>query len=481
MHLLSALLATATIAGPPPQLSVQGVLKGPGGVPLHGTYELTFRLFDKEAAGVKLWPAGDPQAAQIDVSDGLFSVTLENVGAAVFAAGEEAWLELTLLGEPPLPRVRVRSTPMSLLSQSALGLSCTACVSVGALAQSGCTTGQTLVWGGEAWACGDPPVLAEADPSVDVETPGAVPVWNGTALVAGAITDNGQVGVGTATPQAALDVAGGVRVGVDDGECTAARKGTLRYNDALQVCDGAAWVAVTVKGDDPPPPTTLASCKALLDAGKSTGDGVYTIDPDGVGGIVAFQVYCDMSTDGGGWTLLGKQVKGDCCTNWAGGAETSGVDNQGTYSNTPMPGTNSGTTTRLPFEAWNALAKTNAGGAFKSNSNRWDGNGSTGGITGYWKASCVIAHWDQGSADCYVDYHDRNFTTPRRTANGGSGSHGAIQGYGGTPLNTPHGNVQLTVTGFQCPGSCPAVGHYNKSNGQYDGYEHDAGVMFWFR
>jgi len=45
------------------------------------------------------------------------------------------------------------------------------------------------------------------------------------------------------------------------------------------------------------------SCQQVLESGLSTGSGVYAIDRDGTGSGASIDLYCDMDSDGGGWTL----------------------------------------------------------------------------------------------------------------------------------------------------------------------------------
>lgn len=82
---------------------------------------------------------------------------------------------------------------------------------------------------------------------------------------------------------------------------------------------------MTYKGESAQQTYTLpvvkqpTGCYAYLQANPGAPSGWYTLDPDGDGPGVAQSYYCDMTSDGGGWTRIVHQTEAAPVTNWNGG------------------------------------------------------------------------------------------------------------------------------------------------------------------
>lgn len=95
----------------------QGRLAGAGGVPLTGSYAMTFALYDVVANGVPLWTETWTGPNSVTVRDGLFNVALGSltvIPQSAIANRANVWLGITVGSDTEMnPRVQLGSVPFA--------------------------------------------------------------------------------------------------------------------------------------------------------------------------------------------------------------------------------------------------------------------------------------------------------------------------------------------------------------------------------
>ena len=103
-----------TEAAVPHLLNYQGRLTDASGLPLNGSYAITFRIYDAEAAGILLW---EETHSGVVITKGTFSVLLGSVTALNLAFDKQYFLEIKVGTEVMSPRQRIASSGYALKSE----------------------------------------------------------------------------------------------------------------------------------------------------------------------------------------------------------------------------------------------------------------------------------------------------------------------------------------------------------------------------
>ena len=298
-------------------LTHQGNISESDHTPASGVISVTFSLYDASDASDSLWT----EILDVTFDNGFYSVVLgsqTSLSPELFDGGD-SYLGIALDGQAEFsPRSRITTVPYAIRAGVADELDTSEGISIGETA---------VIDNSGQWIGPDIDRLDSVALDTYLTEQGYVksedltPTGIGGTGTADRITKftgetevgdsvlvelNGQIGVGVDEPGSALHVGGGIQLADDSATCDTDKGGTLRWHGrSLQVCDGLAWVTVTTPSNSGSGQDSAArSCNTIMESGFSEGDGIYWIDPNGGDPMDAFQVYCDMTHNGGGWTLV---------------------------------------------------------------------------------------------------------------------------------------------------------------------------------
>jgi hypothetical protein len=237
-----------------------GVAKDESGKPVTGAVGITFLLYKDEQGGSPLWV--ETQTVRADETGHytamLGSVSTDGVPLSLFSSAEAHWISMQISGQREQPRVLLLSVPYALKAADAETL--------GGLPASAFMHAATGVAQGKSGAPPASPTAPNLPPAgvTGKGTKNFVPLWTGaTALGNSTIYETGgNIGIGTKTPKATVDVASNAALG-------------------MQVTVPGSAAAIDGIATDPKAGTT----GVYGQSSSPLGNGVYGFDNATTGGI----------------------------------------------------------------------------------------------------------------------------------------------------------------------------------------------------
>ena len=151
--------------------------------------------------------------------------------------------------------------------------------------------------------------------TADLAVDGMLSVGGLTRVHSVSVAPGSRLGVGVPAPQAEVDVAGTVQaqhlvasdlqVKAQDLSPANPQPGTVYFDSATRSFrgwDGEAWVALSSSPLGTRRASPATSCLTILQQDPDKTSGYYWLQPVGV--VEPFRAYCDMDTDGGGYTMV---------------------------------------------------------------------------------------------------------------------------------------------------------------------------------
>ena len=279
-------------AAVPHLINYQGRLTDSSGVPLNGSYNLTFRIYDAETAGSLLWQEAH---SGVVIQKGIFSILLGSVTDLSLAFDRPYFLEIVVAGEVMNPRQRITSVGYAITAEAVKGVGNvfpgSGNVGIGTTAPDVLlqvqknTDAALFRLANPAWANWDFKIQSSSPYGLQPGSLVVVPLSGNTDFGIGSqvvpmafvVKNSGNVGIGTTSPGQKLTVAGVIE----------STNGGIKFPDGtVQTSAGNnGWGAVET-----------GKIRDTVYQASSDGFIKFHYEGDGANNYFTVTVYCDVST-----------------------------------------------------------------------------------------------------------------------------------------------------------------------------------------